>query len=328
MLSLLLTATPVFFAGCAKNNHNQSGEVVQKRFIHKYGYDLSPKEWATMNVPGNVVTTLRNGVIVTSSYEDGHLHGKTTHTHPHSQILASEEMYEKGTLIKKTSFNTRGIPEREEIFLSPSRVKITSWYRSGSPMQVEEFHHTQLVSGEYFDVHNKIIHKVVDGKGVKIIRDVHENVLCQSDIEGGYATRKSTFFPSGMPRMVISLSGNMLHGEKKAFSASGEPIVMENYSNNQLHGPCTYFQNGFKYLEVEYDKGLKHGTEKHFIDGSKLIELTHWQEGQKHGPSTVYFDDMSETKWFFNNQLVSKDKYREMCEVTENMMIMNERSQL
>lgn len=325
--TLLLTTTTLLLAGCAKQ-HKNSNEVVQTRYIHKYGYDLSPREWDAMNVPGNVVTTLRDGVVVTSSYEDGKLHGKTTHTYPHSHILASEDMYEKGTLIKRISFSTRGTPEKEEIFLSPSRVKVTSWYRSGAPMQVEEYHHTQLVNAEYFDHQNQLIHQVINGKGTKLVRDVHEQVFCQEEIEGGYSTHKSTFYPNGMPRMTLSLSGDMLHGEKKVFSQAGEPISMENYNSNRLHGTCTYYQNGFKYLEVEYDKGYKHGKEKHFIDGSKLIELTHWQEGQKHGPSTVYFDDMSETKWFFNNQLVSKDKYRELCEVTENMMIMNERTRL
>lgn len=326
LLGLLLTSTTLVITSCQRNR--ESDEVVQKRYIHKYGYDLSPREWASMNVPGNVVTTLRNGVVETASYEDGKRHGKTTYTHPHSQILASENIYEKGRLIKKTSFNVRGIPEREEIFLSPSRVKVTSWYRSGCPMQVEEYTGTQLVSAEYFNHQNALINKVVNGKGQKVIRDIHENIVCKADIEGGQVVRKSTFYPSGMPHMVFSLSGNKLQGEKKVFSPSGEPVLIEHYNNNELDGTCTYFQNGFKYLEANFANGQKHGEEKHFIDGTKLIELTNWQDGQKHGPSTVYFDDMSQTKWFFNNELVSKDKYRELCEVTENMMIMNDRAQL
>lgn len=327
ILGLLLTTTTLVITSCERNGR-ESSEVVQKRYIHKYGYDLSPTEWKSMNVPGNVVTTLRNGVVASSAYEDGKLHGKTTHTHPHSQILSSESIYEKGRLIKKTSFNVRGVPEKEEIFLSPSRVKVTSWYRGGSPMQIEEIHNTQLVGGEYFDQQNKSINKVINGKGQKVVRDVHENIICKADVEGGHIVRKSTFYASGMPHMIFSLSGDRLQGEKKVFSPSGEPVLVESYNNNNLNGNCTYYQNGFKYLEVEYISGIKNGEEKHFIDGSKLIELTNWQEGQKHGPSTVYFDDMSQTKWFFNHELVSKEKYRELCEVTENMMIMNERSHL
>ena len=315
---------PLLMVGCNKSDQNEN--VVSKRYIHKYGYDVSKNDWDLAEFPGQVVTTLRNGTTITASYEDGVLHGQTTHTYPHSQTIESLLTYEKGQLVKKQSFNIRGIPEKEETYLSPTHLKEVKWYSSGVPMSVEEYHITELLNGEYYNINNEILCKVTKGFGERLVRDQHEKISAKETFEHGYAIKKETFHPHGIPHTIISLSGGKMHGEKKVFAATGEPISTEFYANNLLDGLATYYQNGCRFLEINYKEGKKHGSECHFIDGETLVEKTEWLENQKHGPSTVYFDGMSKSQWYFNNILVTKEKYRELCLQTENIAIMSERA--
>ena len=322
----LLSLIPLLMVGCNKSDQDKNDEVVSQRYIHKYGYDVSKEEWESTGYPGQVITTLRNGVTITASYEDGVLHGKTTYTYPHSQTVESLNIYERGNLVKKTSYNIRGIPQKEEIFLSPSHVKLTRWYSNGTPMSLEEYHNTELLEGEYYNKNNEAQFKVTKGSGMRITRDQHEQIVAKETIENGYPAKRETFHPHGIPHTIIPLSGGKIHGEKKVYAPSGEPISSEAYRQNILDGHATYYQNGCRYLELSYKNGVKHGTERHFIDGETIVEETEWLEGQKHGPSIFYFDGMSKTRWYYNNMPVSKEKYRELCEQEENIAIMNERT--
>lgn len=322
---LLIALSGLFIFGCQNSSKDQDENVVSKRYIHKYGYDVSKEEWEGATYPGQVVTTLRNGVTVTSSYEDGILHGPTTYTFPHSNTIESLNTYERGNLVKKTTYDIRGIPQKEQVFLSPSHVKVTKWFQSGTPLSVEEYHNQELLEGEYFNERNEAEYRVVKGSGMRITRDQHENIVSRETIEGGYPVLRETFHAHGMPHVVLPLSGGLIHGEKKVFAPTGEPISVESYKKNVLDGQATYYQNGCRYLELTYKDGRKHGIERHFVDGETVVEETEWMDGQKHGPSIVFFDGMSRTRYYYNNQAVSKERYRELSEIEENIAIMNDR---
>lgn len=326
LIPLVLPLIALFAVGCHNSNQDKNEQVVSKRYIHKYGYDVSKEEWETATYPGQVITTLRNGITVTSSYEDGILHGATTHTYPHSQTTESLNIYERGNLVKKTSYNIRGVPHKEETFLSPSHFKITTWYASGTPLSIEEYHNTELLEGEYYNTNNEVAYRVSKGSGMRVIRDQHEQVIAKESIEGGFPVLRETFHPHGIPHTMTPLSGGKIHGERRVFALSGEPISSENYKRDALHGESTYFQNGYRYLEVSYKDGRKHGTERHYVDGETLVEETQWYEGQKHGSSIVYFDGMSKARWYYNNTPVAKERYRELIEQEENIAIMNDRA--
>lgn len=323
---LVIALSALTLIGCQNSSSDQNEEVVSKRYIHKYGYDVSKEEWESTGYPGQVITTLRNGVTVTSNYEDGTLHGPTTYTFPHSHTIESLNHYERGNLVKKTTYDLRSIPQKEEVFLSPSHVKVTKWYQKGTPMSIEEYHNQELLNGEYYSERNETEHRVTKGSGVRITRDQHEQMVAKETLEGGYPSLRETFHPHGIPHTVIPLLGGQVHGEKKVFAPSGEPISVESYHHNVLDGISTYFQNGCRYLEIEYRNGQKDGVERHFIDGETVVEETQWMDGQKHGPSVVFFDGMSRTRFYYNDQAVSKERYRELCEIEENIAIMNERA--
>ncbi|MDN3508347.1 MAG: hypothetical protein P0S94_05450, partial [Simkaniaceae bacterium] len=157
--------------GCQNNKKKNSNDVVSERYIHKYGYDVARSEWLANAYPGQVITTLKNGVTVTAGYENGVLHGQTTYTYPHSQTLESLYLYEKGNLIKKVSYDVRGMPYREDLTLSDTRVKSKYWYNTGTPKCAEEIDSNTLTNGEYFTLKNELESKVDHGNGVRTIRD-------------------------------------------------------------------------------------------------------------------------------------------------------------
>ena len=323
---LVLFLIPLFAAACHKLDRDKEENVVSKRYIHKYGYDVSKEEWERATYPGQVLMTLRNGVSVTSHYEGGKLHGLTTCTHPHSNVTESISVYDRGRLVKKTECNVRGTPFREELFLFPSHVKITYWFASGTPLSVEEYRYDELLEGEYYDKNNEVLCRVSKGQGHRITRNQHEKVILKESIEGGFPVLRETLHPHGVPHTITPLLLGKVHGEKKVFAPSGEPISLENYQNNILDGPAVYFQNGLRYLEVTYKEGVKHGIERYFVDGETIVEETQWCEGEKHGTSTVYFDGMSKVSYYYNNAHVSKERYRELVEQAENVAIMNARA--
>lgn len=323
---LLIALSGLFIFGCQNSSKDQNENVVSKRYIHKYGYDVSKEEWDATGYPGQVVTTLRNGVTVTASYEDGILSGPTTYTFPHSHTTESLNIFERGNLVKKITYDIRGIPQKEQVFLSPSHLKTTKWYQKGTPLSIEECHNSELLEGEYYNEKNETMHRVSKGAETRITRDQHENVVAKETIENGFSVLRETFHPHGMPHVIAPLSGSKIHGEKKVFAPTGEPISIESYKLDVLHGPATYYQNGCRYLEINYRDGQKDGKERHFVDGETVVEETEWMDGQKHGPSIVFFDGMSRTRYYYNNQAVSKEKYRELCDIEENIAIMNDRA--
>lgn len=314
------------FCSCNKSDNKNKKDVVTQRYIHKYGYDVSKDEWNANQFPGQVVTTLKNGVTIASTYEDGVLHGQTTFTYPHSQTLESLHLYEHGNLVKKISYDIKGIPQKEDYYLTPSHVKSKLWYNTGTPMCVEERLDNNLIEGEYFTIHNETESSVRDGMGTKTIRTQDGNLFAKEVIENGVVVGRESFHPNGSPHIVFSYKDGYIDGEKKVFGPTGDPILLESYTMGKLDGLCTYFQNGYKYLESPFRKGKKDGIERQYIDGETLVEETEYHEGQKHGPSTFYCDGISKTEWFYNNELVSKAKFEELSEREKMISIMNERS--
>ena len=313
--------------GCHQTNKSQKNDVVSVRHIHKYGYDVSRDEWNANRYPGQIVTTLKNGVCITSSYEEGLLHGPTSFTYPHTQTLESLQIYERGNLIKKTSFDIRGIPQKEEVFLTPVHVKTKTWFSSGTPMNIEETLDGDLLEGDYFSLQNELDSKVEHGIGTKTLRSLDGLLLAKETIQDGKVAAKETYHPNGVPHVIISgLHQDAIHGEKKEFSASGSPLSIESYDEGQLHGLCTYYQNGYKYQETLYNHGEKEGVERFYLDGESLIEETEYHEGYKHGPSIFYTDGFSKTEWYYSDELVSRAKFDELTEREKIISIMNERS--
>lgn len=321
LLTLLLLSI-----GCHNAENREKDKVISQRYIHKYGYDVSKSEWETSHCPGQVITSMKNGVTVTASYENGILHGPTTYTFPHSNTRQSLEVYEGGELIKKVTYTLRGLPLEEELYLSSNKSKVTQWYAAGTPISIELYESGKLIEGEYRNPLNENIARVVKGEGVRLVRNQEEKLVAKETYKEGVIVHRTTFYDNGSPYCQMDISNGLLNGTKRVFAASGDPLSIETYTNNVLNGPAVYFQNGSRYLEVSYHDGLKQGVERHFIDGETIIQEIEWSDGKLHGATVVYADGISKTQWFYNNEKVSHQKYNTLCEQAQTIAIMNERA--
>jgi antitoxin component YwqK of YwqJK toxin-antitoxin module len=326
---LILSAAGLILSGCdhsSSSQSNQNNEIVTQRFIHRYGYDVSKSEWESKDYPGQVITTLRNGVTLTSNFEDGQLHGQKTTTYPHSQTLETKEVYNRGVLTKKTSFDIRGIPIKEEHFLGPDHVKILYWFSNGTPRATEEYLNDQLTSAEYYTLSNETEAKIDNGSGLRVLRNAKGQILSKEYITNYELTKKESFHLNGTPEMTVNYKNGLLDGEKLVHAETGEPISKETFKEGVLHGVATYFQNGYKYLEIPYVAGLKEGIERHFIDGDVVAEESEWHRNKKHGPTQIYFDGMVKTHWYYNGERVAKPKYDELLIREDEIATLDERA--
>ncbi len=311
--------------GCHDSN-NPNGQVISERYIHKYGYDVSKEDWESNGYPGQVVTTLRNGVTITSRYEDGKLHGTTTYTYPHSTTLESAHLFDRGQLVKVTSFSLRGTPTVEEVHLAPNHRKITTWHTDGTPLCSEEYESGRLVEGEYFTQNNRVESRINKGEGVRTVRNEQGQLIARETVENGLIALRTEYYNTGTPRTITALLNGNLHGTKKTFSSSGEPLAIENWNAGQAHGLFTYFQNGAKYVESPYFEGSKEGIERHFIDGETLVEEAEFHGNKRHGPTIIYLDGYNKVEWYYTGERVSKEKYDELCEQERHISRMSQRS--
>ena len=313
-------------SGCQEPKKQKNDEVLSERYIHKYGYDVARDDWEMSNYPGQVITTMRNGVTITSTYEDGVLHGETTHTHPHSQTLQTRDVFERGNLTHRIGYDVKGVPLQEEQFLSPTRVKITSWYKNGSPKSIETYEDRDLFAGDYYSLENEKESNIEHGFGERVTRNREGLLLTKEQVQEGQVCQRETFHSNGTPHILCSFAGGAIHGTKKIFASTGEPLSIEEHQAGRLDGLSTHFQNGVKYLEVAFRNGFKEGMEKYYVDGENLVEETEWHDGKRHGLSTVYLDHMRRKEWFYNDEKVTKLKFDELCDRERTIAIMNERA--
>jgi len=302
---------------CGCKNNNQDDNVVSQRYIHKYGYAVSQEEWETKNYPGQVITSLNNGVTIATTFENGIKHGPTTLTYPHSQIIEYYSLYTQGNKVKEISYDPAGIPIEEWIQLSPTRYSITMWYREGSPMMVEEFAGDELLDGQYYTLDNTLESRVEKGSGIRVRRDRSGTLVAKETIEEGSAVKKETFYASGAPESIAYYYHEALNGERRTFAMNGEPLAIEEWINGRLHGKSTYFKNGNRYLEITYLHGQKNGIERHFIDGDIISQEITWDNDRRHGQSVFFADGKMESQWFYEGQAVSKRKFDELNRMDE-----------
>jgi antitoxin component YwqK of YwqJK toxin-antitoxin module len=314
-LSLLCGALALLASSCHKDNNNS--QVVSQRYVHKYGYAVSQEEWASKNYPGQVITALRSGVVVTATYENHELHGPCTYTYPNSQTVERYVLYNRGQTAKEVLYDMSGMPMKETVQLSPSRHSLTLWYADGAPRSVEEFANDELLEGQYFSVLNEVQSRVEKGHGERTMRDAKGTLLYRDEIDKGFTVKRDSFYANGSPESVTYYLNNQMHGEKTTFTANGEPLAVEEWVNGQLHGKSTYFKNGTKYLEISYLFGKKNGLETYFVDGDKVSHQIVWENDRKHGPEVYYVDSAEKTAWFYAGKEVSKSNYDEQIRLDE-----------
>lgn len=309
-------AAGLLLTGCGDDQSN--GQIISKRYIHKYGYPVSKTEWEANNYPGQVVTTLRNGVTVTSTYENGVLNGPTTHTHPHSQTVQYFYLYSFGDLKKEVVYDPFGMPIREKSQLSPNRYSVTMWYKDGTPMSVEDYASDELLDGKYYSLNNEMESSVERGGGLRTRRDQFGILLAKDYFDAGYMYKQEAFYPSGSLEAITYYKMNKRNGECQLFAATGVPLAIEEWVNDKLHGKSTYFVNGNKQTEVYFLNGSKNGLETQFIDGIAVEKEILWNNNRKHGPTKFFVaEGLAKTEWYYNGKLVSKKRFDDLHQIDQ-----------
>jgi antitoxin component YwqK of YwqJK toxin-antitoxin module len=311
----LLGFFSLLLAGCCKSQ--QECNVVSTRYIHKYGYAVSKDEFEERKYPGQVVTALKNGVTITSTYENGLLHGPSTHTFPHSQTIETYFLYNQGSLVKEIVYDVSGMPLREEVQLSPTRFVSTKWYNDGTPLSIEEYAGKELVDAQYFTRQNEVEARIQKGKGTRVVRNIQGILLSREEFDEGYVAKKDTFYANGAPESTAYYTRGILNGEKKSFNENGEPLAVREYVAGKLHGKTTFYKNGARSVDVHYLDGLKNGLEIHYLDGNLVSQEIVWENDHKHGPSRYFVDGIAQVEYFYDGRPVSEDKWKELNQLDQ-----------
>lgn len=316
--SLLTVATLAILLGSCQNNDSLDS-IVSQKFVHKYGFDLSPKEWEESPEDGQEVALLKNGVKITRSYENGILHGPTTYTFPHKATVEKCLVYDQGTLLKETIYDQQGMPIREEAYEYDDRMIVTLWDQQGVPLSIEEYDGDILVDGKYFTTEHELDGKVENGFGERVKRDRSGLLISRDQIENGILVQRTTYHPSGHVHTVSHYHDYQLHGEQLKFTSIGRPLMRLCWNHGVLDGSKTIYRNGLKAAEIPYVAGEKHGTELRYDDLGNLTAEVLWRNDRKHGCCKFYTEDSSESHWFFNGNSVTASKF-ELLEEREQMI--------
>ncbi len=317
-LSIIVLGTTLGFLATGCGSRRECSDIVSRRYIHKYGYVVAKEDWEKHCYPGQVITTTREGVTITATYENGLLHGACTHTYPHSQTVHHFFLYNQGDLAKELTYNQIGMPIQERVQHSVQRYTLTQWYPDGTPMSIENYTGEELLDGEYLTQMNEVEARVDHGTGERIYRNPNGALIARDWIEDGYIVKRETFYLTGLPETTAYYVKNRLSGERTVYAETGEPLAIEEWLHGNLHGKSSYFANGVKRTEVYYLNGAKNGPERQFLDGEAVEQECYWSNNKRHGPCTFFVEGTpSHVDWYYAGQQVSEKKYEKLSQLDQ-----------
>ncbi len=311
----------IVFSSCQKTT--DTAAVVSEQYLHKYGYAVSKEEWKENFYPGQVISQLNNGVVITTSYEAGVKHGPTTFTYPDSTTLEKTLVYDRDIPVKETHYDLTGNPIWQKVTLSPTRSELTYWYREGNPRAVEEYAGDEILEARYFTPTGEIEAKVEKGFGKSVERDASGILISRKEILTGFPSCAEFFYPAGTLKESAQYKLGILAGERKTFTPSGEPLSVEEFVDGQLHGKTTHYRNGVRHIEISYLFGQKNGFETHYVDGELVAHQICWENNIKHGPETFYMASGPLTHYYYQGDELSRSRYEEMVRLDQMISQIN-----
>jgi antitoxin component YwqK of YwqJK toxin-antitoxin module len=295
-------------AGCS-NQYASRQNPLTRTYVHKYGLEVDKSDWEKRGECGTIVTIRKDGVKVTESYEDGKRHGPITYSFPHSESIASVEIYRHGVLASATDGYDTGLPKQEIRYLPGNERHVTQWYEDGTPRSSEIYYGKLLNWGEYYSPLNVADSWVIDGEGMRLLRDSRGNLEMEEMVCNGQTARATTFYASGDPASITYFAGGKRHGERRTFLEGGLPQTVEHWSDGELNGDVVSYANGRRSAITPYVNGERNGIEKIFGVSGEVVEEITWREGQKHGPDTFMLAGGEKMDWYHHDHMVSKHTY-------------------
>lgn len=293
--------------GC--NRGSDYGPVIEETYVHRYGVPVPADDWTSRGQSGKIVTTLKNGVVVSKSLTAGVLEGETTYSFPHSELIQKVETYSQGNIQKFIVYYYSGKPALEVIYNTPDNRSITKWYENGVPQSKEQIINEQLINGEYFTSKNQLETKVANGHGIRMQRDQYGQLISTDTIENGEMVLCATCYPNGSPKEWTPYKNQVIEGQLKTFLPAGDPDTNATYVAGKKEGITIVYQNGEKYAEVPYVSDIRQGIEKRYRDGDSLVEEVTWNNDQRHGPTYIHIGNTKKTEWYYQNRLVTEKTF-------------------
>lgn len=294
------------FAGC--NNGRCCDNIVRERYVHKYGVEVAERDWTQRGQHGQVISTQKDGVTVTKTYEGGVLCGDVTYTFPHSQNIERRQNYQEGGLASDAFYYKSGGQKQEMRYIGPNHIIVNTWYMSGEPKSREEYQNESLVQGEYFGKDHAAESHIDSGNGLRITRDEYGQLISKDKFVDGQLVQVTTYYNDGTPREIVPLNRGLTDGRKQFFNPDGTPLRTEEWEMGQLQGNITLYENGEVTAKIPYQQGIKEGLEERF-GNEKLVGRINWKNGQRHGMSQTYVGDVASSEWYYQDKPVNKGQY-------------------
>lgn len=298
----------LLLSGCAGHH----SDVVNRQYVHKYGFQVAGEDWASRGQDGQVITTLETGEKVTENYAGGKLHGETTTTFPHSSVVAMSQLYDNGELLKTATYGLNGWPIWEERYQQNGTTEHVNWYATGAPQSVEVIQDDKILTGEYYTLQNQLESRVEQGEGVRIIREAYGTHVKNLRISNGQETAEHIYHPNGILASETPFKNGVVEGVRLTYLPSGEPNTSETWIQGKQHGLTVVYLNGQVWREVPYVNGVKEGVESVYRDGSQLVEEISWMGDLQHGPHKRYIDGMMKTEWYYKGELMPKSAHDQL----------------
>lgn len=295
---------------CSNSYEKPPSEIVMdEKYIHRYGVEVPAEEWSAHGEHGQVVSTLKNGVIVTKNYKEGVLEGETTYSFPHNELVERVENYSKNIKTKEIVYYTSGSP-KQEVTYQPQGKIVTTWYETGSPSGKETYDWKgKMVTAEYYNTNHLLDSRVDNGAGLRIMRDQYGQLLSNDTIQDGAMVLRTTHHQNGSPKEITPYQNGVVAGQKKSYLPGGEPESIQTWTNGAQNGLTVVFQNGDKFAEIAYVNNAKNGIERRYRNGSDLMEEITWRNDLLNGPYTTYVGNGSKIDWYYQGKPVTKANF-------------------
>lgn len=304
-LRLLSLACLISLTSCYQNAGKTCAGSEARKYIHKYGVELSAKEWQEYGMHGDVVSTTSDGVTITEQYDHNVLHGNKTWTFPNSKTIQKTALYEKGRLVKEVLHDTSSLPLSEVEYISENREVHRTFSKQGFPYSIETFDHEKLYNGEYFDTEGTLYAAVVDFEGLRVLRNFDGIITKSEQITHGKPSLITEYFANGNPKSITPCSSGVPHGIRRTFFASSEPASIEPLCEGKLDGTVILFSNGIRASEVPYVNGLRQGTELRY-NGRRIALEMNWKKGHKHGVLIDHAHPERSKEWYWEDEPVTQ----------------------
>ena len=298
------------------NPYDYNDEIVDQKFVHRYGVTMPRYHWEETGKNGQVVSTTKFGVLCSQNFYLGKLEGESTYSFPFSDNIEKVELYSQDQLLKETTFYLNGRPKKEIVYNPSEHTKIREWYENGQIKSYEKYAGNKLAYAEYYDLRGNRISGIDNGSGVRTLRDKYGIMVFTDTFNDGKAEYRTTYYPNGAPYEVTPYKNGIVEGLRKTYYQGGEPKTIETWASGQQHGITTVFVDGQRSHEIPYVGGVKTGVGKVYKDGDILMQEQTWKDDKLHGPCYTYVDERSVTDWYYKGNKVSKGYYDSFAKFT------------